>query len=71
MNIIVKNFGNDSECSSISDLIQLLNTKYLNKSVSIHNNYNGIKSIYFVDVKENGIFNSYGPKEQFTFSKIK
>lgn len=71
MNIIVKNFGNDIECNSVAALIQLLNTKYLNKSVSIHNNYNGTKSIYFVDVNENGIFNSYAPIEKFNFSKLK
>ena len=61
MSLLIKDFGNDTLCYSLSDLTKALQEKYLGKSVTIEiSREDGIKKIYFVDIKSNGsIIDSY------------
>ena len=55
MAVLIRDFGNDTECNNISELKEALISKYQNMSVSIvYKKQTGIKTINLVDVQKNG-----------------
>jgi hypothetical protein len=56
MSVIIKNFGNDTECFNVSELKNALRNKYQNMSVSIvDKKSSGIKNLNLVEVKDDGL----------------
>lgn len=55
MAVLIRDFGNDTECNNISELKEALISKYQYMSVSIvYKKQTGIKTINLVDVQKNG-----------------
>lgn len=65
----VKNFGNEFECSSFSELMSVLDSQFRGKSVSIVFPVlpSGMLNTVFVDVKSDGsVYLSYGNQRKLT-----
>lgn len=55
MTVIIRNFGNDTECNDVSEFKDALISHYQNMSVSIiYKKQSGIKAIKLVDVQKDG-----------------
>ncbi len=67
----IKDFGDSRVCDSIKSLQETLKADYDNKSVSIHvTKSNGMIRVYYVDVKNGGVYNSYKDNMLFNFNNI-
>lgn len=55
MSVVIRNFGNDTECYGVSDFKEALINKYQNMSVSIvYKKKSGLTSFSLVDVQKDG-----------------
>lgn len=62
----ISDFGNDTDCSSIEELVENLSKKYNNNSISVHDKRGFLTKVIFVDVCDSVFTDSY-TNETITF----
>ena len=67
---VIKNFANDTICSSVNELKEKLVNNYNNCSVAIQHNSNNsnLTLIKFVCIRNGIVYNSYGDEKEFDFT---
>jgi len=71
--VVIKNFGSDMECHSLSELKAALASKYVGKSVSLSSKAtSGINVISYISVDEKGdSYLSYSDQRPFNLDDLK
>lgn len=76
MAVLIKSFGNNTEVSSFTELMQALKEKYAQTSVSlVYTKINeGLKRVVFIDVNVNGdeleVMDSYIPEHPINLEAL-
>lgn len=56
---IIKDFGNDTPCSSLEELHNSLFSKYNNRDIAVHDKREKLTKIRFVKVEKMKLYDSY------------
>lgn len=69
--LLIRQFGNDTECADLPEAIEMLKKKYAGTGVALHwKKPSGITAVTYVDVQEEGgLINTYS-REAFDLSMI-
>lgn len=69
--LLIRQFGNDTECADLPEAIEVLKEKYSGTGVALHwKKPSGITAVAYVDVQEEGgLINTYS-REAFDLSMI-
>ncbi len=69
----IKNFGNDKECDSVSELLSVIDSEFRGRSISIvfPTEPHGMIKTVFVDVSDDGdLTYSYGNQKKFSLQVL-